>query len=81
MNKQNIEQIIRELFRQGYNAYRESYPDQIEEAIKTAKVTAAGYWGTRTPDEEQRDQRAGLTLRDYEEWIVAELSELMQATK
>lgn len=75
MKKQNIETIIRELFRQGYNAYRESYPDQIMEAIKTARVTAAGYWGTRTPEEEQRDKEAGVTLRDYEYWVVAELKE------
>lgn len=76
MNRQNIEQIIRDLFRQNFSLYPESYPDSITEAIDTAKVTAKGFWDVRTEDEEQRDQEADVTLQDYESWVVAELTTL-----
>lgn len=76
MNKQNIEQVIRELFRQNFNLYPENYPDAIVDSIDTAKLVAAGYWDLRTPDEEQRDAEAGVTLQDYEYWCVAELTVL-----
>ena len=80
MNKQNIEQIIRDLFRQNFNLYPEIYSDPVE-AITAAKDASKGYWDVRTPDEEQRDSAANVTLQDYELWCVAELSELMPVSK
>lgn len=76
MKKQNIEQIIRELFRQNFKAYPESYPDSIVLAIDAAKEVANGYWNNRTEEEEQRDAEAQVTLQDYEQWCVAELTAL-----
>lgn len=76
MNKQNIEQIIRELFRQGYYTYRENYPKDNLKAINTTKEIAKMSWDNRTEDEIERDEQAGVTLQDYEQWCVAELTAL-----
>lgn len=76
MQKQNIEQIIRELFKQNYRLYPESYPDTVVAAVDAAKEVANGYWDNRTEEEEQRDQQAGVTLQDYENWVTAELTAL-----
>jgi hypothetical protein len=73
MNRQNISQIIRSLFRDNYRLYPETYPNNIGPAIDAAKETAKGYWDNRTPEEEQRDAEAHVTLQDYEKWCVDEL--------
>lgn len=80
MNKQNIEQIIRDLFRQNFTYYPHDYSGTIVVAIDAAKVTAKGFWDVRTEDEEQRDQEADVTLQDYENWVVAELTNLIPPT-
>lgn len=82
MNKQNIEQLIRDLFRQNFNAYPESYPltdDGLmsEEGTTEAQEVAKGYWAVRTEDEIERDEKVGVTEIDYVEWVMAELSELI----
>lgn len=86
MKKEHIEQIIRDLFRQNYNAYPESYTlteDGLmsEEGTICAQDNAKGYWATRTPDEIERDEQAGVTQIDYVEWVMAELGDLIPAAK
>lgn len=76
MKKSDIQHIIRELFRQNFNLYPENYPDTVVAAVDTAKQVAAGYWDVRTPEEELRDEQAGATLQDYEQWCIAELTAL-----
>jgi hypothetical protein len=76
MNAQNIQQVVRDLFRQNYKLYPESYADSVVEAVTTAKEVAKGYWDNRTEEEEQRDAEAQVTLQDYENWCVQELTEL-----
>lgn len=86
MNRQNIEQIIRELFRQNFNLYPELYPIaedglMTEEGTTNAQGAAKGYWDMRTEDEAERDEKSGVTQIDYVEWVMAELSELIPAAK
>lgn len=76
MNYQNIAQIIRERFRQNYTIYPEVYPDSIVEAVEAAKNAAQGYWDVRTPEEEQRDAEAQVTLQHYESWCIDELTSI-----
>lgn len=87
MNRQNISQIIRELFRQYYNANEgQSFPlteDGLmtEEGTAQAQDVAKGYWAERNEEEIERDEKAGVTEIDYVEWVMAELSELIPAAK
>jgi hypothetical protein len=87
MNRQNIQQIIRELFRQYYNANEgESFPLtetglMSEEGTINAQEVAKGYWAERNEDEIERDEKAGVTENDYVEWVMAELSELIPTAK
>lgn len=86
MNKQNIEQIIRELFRQNFNLYPELYPlteDGLmsDEGTTNAQDVAKGYWDMRTEDEAERDEKAGVTEIDYVEWVMAELADLIPAAE
>lgn len=76
MNRQNIEQIIRDLFKQNYELYPENYSNYVPDAVETAKQTARGYWDMRTEEEEKRDQTAGVTLQDYETWVVYQLYQI-----
>jgi hypothetical protein len=80
MKRENIEQIIRDLFKQNYKLYPENYPDQVGEAINTALLAAEGYWDNRDETEIERDKQAGVTLYDYENWVKAELKELKNQT-
>lgn len=86
MDRQNIHQIIRELFIQNYNAYPESYPlteDGLmsEEGTICAQEVARGYWDVREEAEIERDEIAGVTEIDYVEWVMAALSGLIPAAK
>jgi len=87
MNRQNIQQIIRELFRQYYIANEgQSFPIEesglmSEEGTTHAQDVAKGYWAERNEDEIERDEKAGVTEIDYVEWVMAELSELIPAAK
>jgi hypothetical protein len=87
MNKQNIQQIIRELFRQYYNANEGQSFHLTEGALMSdegtahAQDVAKGYWAERNEDEIERDEKAGVTEIDYVEWVIAELSELTPATE
>lgn len=82
MKKQNIEQVIRELFRDNFNLYSELYAlteDGLmsEEGTTNAQGAAMGYWDMRNEDEAERDEQAGVTQIDYVEWVMAELGQLI----
>lgn len=84
MQKQNIQQIIRELFRANFNLYPEHYPLtdgglMSEEGTTHAQEVAKGYWSERNNDEIERDKKAGVTEIDYVKWVMAELSDLLPA--
>lgn len=79
MNKDNIKQIIVALFRDNVNAYPEHYSDSVVEGVETAMQVAKGYWDNRTEDEFERDEKAGVTAQDYENWVVDELAQLKKA--
>jgi hypothetical protein len=87
MNRQNIQQIIRELFRQYYNANEgESFPLtetglMSEEGTINAQEVAKGYWAERNEDEIERDEKSGVTENDYIKWVWAELTELIPTAK
>lgn len=74
MKRQNIEQIIRELFRENYRLYPESYTGGAE-AMSVAKEVAKGYYDNRAEFEVERDEQAGVTAQDYDNWILDELAE------
>jgi hypothetical protein len=75
MNRQNISQIIRELFRENVRLYPEDYKVHAD-AINMAKESAKSYWDNRNEIEIERDNEAKVTLQDYESWCLAELEEL-----
>lgn len=82
MNRQNISQIVRELFRDNYNLYPESYPLtegglMSEEGKICAQEVARGYWDVREEAEIERDEKAGVTENDYIEWVMSALSGLI----
>jgi glucose-6-phosphate dehydrogenase assembly protein OpcA len=82
MQRQDIEKIIRELFRQYYNANEgQSFPIEnglmSEEGTINAQEVAKGYWAERNEEEVERDEQAGITEIDYVEWVMAELSDLI----
>lgn len=86
MDRQNIQQEVRELFRDNYNLYPESYPltaDGLmsEEGTLCAQEVARGYWAERNESEIERDEQAGVTEIDYVEWVMAALSGLIPAAK
>lgn len=80
MNKKNIEQIIRELFKDNYRAYPSDYDfsnDNGQQARLNARSVANEYWDNRQDDEVVRDEQAGVTKEDYVKWVMAELSDLI----
>lgn len=84
MKKEDIETIIRDLFKQNFNAYPDHYlltPSGLmsSEGTTQAQEVAKGYWNERNEDEIERDEKAGVTEIDYVEWVMAELSELIPA--
>ena len=82
MKKDNVEQIIRELFRQNFNLYPESYPMHDDgratnEASENVADVAKGYYANRTEDEVLRDEELNITEIDYVEWCMEEFSNLI----
>ena len=71
MKIENIETIIRDLFRDNYRAYPESYKGA--EKYRNAKVCAIGFWQNRTEDEINRDKEAEVVQDDYTNWVLNEL--------
>lgn len=82
MKKQNVEVIVRELARQNFNLYPESYPIEdglaTNEATENAQDLAKNYWDNRTELDEERDNGCGVSKIDYVEWVCAEFSDWVQ---
>jgi hypothetical protein len=73
MNKQNVEQIIKELFSENYRMYPESYPESEnglvnEEADDNCEQWAHDMWNNRLDTEIERDEDLGISLADYKDW-------------
>lgn len=87
MNKQNIQQIIRELFRQAFNSAPDAYSQLDENGLLTDECTTyaqeygMALYECRNEDEIERDDKAGVTKIDYVEWVMAELGELVSVAK
>jgi hypothetical protein len=73
MNKQNIKNVIQELFRQNIHSFPEYYNSSLEESIETAIETAKAYWDNRNEHEIANDSLNNVTLQDYQDWCVEEL--------
>ena len=74
MNRQNIQQIIRDLFKDNFNAYPDDYSiSNNQQARLNARITAREYWENRTAEEIERDKNAGVTRHDYQNWCTLEL--------
>jgi hypothetical protein len=73
MKKQNIEQIIKELFSHNYKLYPESYPESEnglvnEDADDNCEQWALDMWNNRDESEIERDEDLAITLADYKDW-------------
>lgn len=78
MKRENIETIIRDLFRDDYRAD----PDRLtgDKAREVAIADAGLYWYYRDENEIARDEKAGVTKEDYINWSLAELAEQQKQT-
>jgi hypothetical protein len=65
MKKENIKQIICQLFMQNYNAYGNTQDTEVV-------AIAQEYWDNRLETEIERDNAAGVTCEDYINWCIAE---------
>jgi len=67
MHKSNIEQIIRQSFRENMILYPEDC--KTPKAAKfMVDASAKSYWDNRNEHEQQRDKEAGVTKTDYKQW-------------
>jgi len=80
MQKHNIEQIIKELFRENMRLYPEDYKTPKAAKFMT-EATAKSYWENRNGYEEQRDKEAGVTKTDYKQWCKAEYKAFKENNK
>jgi hypothetical protein len=78
MNKQNIKNVIQELFRQNIHRYPEYYNSSLEQAKETAIETAKGYWDNRNESEIESDSLHEVTLQDYQDWCIEELESYIE---
>ena len=76
MTRNNIEQIIRDLFKDNFNAYPNDYLNDLKHSYLATITTADGYWDNRTAAEEERDAAAGIIKNDYSTWCLVELKDL-----
>lgn len=74
MTRENIEQIIKDLFRSNYHSYSDQY--QGNDARQIASEIAILYYHTRTDNEVERDMRANVICNDYIRWVCDELTRL-----
>lgn len=86
MKKADIEQIVRELFRENFNLYPDSYPLtetglMTEEGTINAQEVALGYFRERSESEIFRDEELDVTKIDYVNWVMAELEALVPEAK
>ena len=75
MQKQNVEQIIKDLATANFNLYPENYEVKYKkfctgEGNVVAQGIAEGYWYNRTEEEVIRDRNLSIIKADYEEWVM-----------
>lgn len=76
MQKQNVEQIIKELFADYYRLCPESYIAE-KGAIYAANEWAESMFDNRTENEIERDDSLNITLSDYHEWATEKILDLI----
>lgn len=75
MQKQNVEQIIRDLAKANFNLYPENF--EIDNMLSTEMATLEAqelsnmYWDNRTDNEIKRDDNLGIIKTDYQDWVMA----------
>jgi hypothetical protein len=82
MNKENVEQLIKQLTRECINAYPDAYPVNIDgTATDVASMAvadiASSYWENRNENEIERDENLNITESDYVEWCLETFSDLI----
>lgn len=84
MKTENVEQIIRELFRLNYNSNPESYPAPAdglfsEEGDDNAEQWSIDLWNNRTESEIERDEELCISIKEYQDWVKQEFYKLQSA--
>lgn len=79
MKKNKIEQLIRGYVRDNHRLEPTVFPELIQEIETLSLILADTYWETRKKAEVKRDTQAGVTVQDYEAWVMAEMMELKKA--
>lgn len=80
MNKENVKQIVQELFRENIRLYPESYPLNEDGTATNEASEAVGNWAesiykNRVEFDIERDQTLGVTQIDYVEWAFEAFSD------
>lgn len=79
MKKEKIEQLIRGYVQDNHRREPEVLPEIIPEIETLSLILADTYWETRKKSEIKRDKQAGVTIKDYEAWVKAEMMKLKKA--
>lgn len=77
MNFTDIEDRIKEIFRENFEIYKE---DWLKGKYKPENV-AQQYFFNRNEMEVERDEEMGITLNDYEDFCRSEYERLMELEK
>jgi len=82
MNKENVEQIIKELANDNFRMYPESYhlDDNLatNEASENVQELGISYFQHRNEHEIERDEELNISQIDYVEWCMEEFSNLIE---
>ena len=83
MNKQNVEQIIKDLAMDNFSLYPENYPltkdgTTTDEAMENIADLAKLYYETREEEEKERDNKLGIILPDYVDFCMSAFSRFLQ---
>ena len=79
MKKEKIEKVVRGYVRDNHKAEPTVFPELIPEIETLSLILADTYWETRKKSEVKRDTQAGVTIKDYEGWVKAEMMLLKKA--
>jgi hypothetical protein len=74
--KEAIEKLIRGYIRKNVDEQPSAFPDSLIDLLTTAKALAVAYWDHRTAKEIERDEQAGITELEYQQWVIDELISL-----
>lgn len=82
MQKQNVEQIIRDLATANFNLYPEDYEIKdglsTDEATTNAQELANSYWDQREEAEIERDENLDIIKTDYQDWVMSAYESYVQ---